>query len=74
MVAVSSSKKLDVKLIGEMLNKIFNTSTRQNKRILDAFILQHDIEFDGETFPYVTMKWKKKKRKKSKTVNLFSCK
>ena len=51
MVAVSSSKKLDVKLIGEMLNKIFNTSTRQNKRILDAFILQYDIEFDGEDVP-----------------------
>ena len=48
---MSSSKKLDVKLIGEMLNKIFNTSTRQNKRILDAFILQHDIEFDGEDVP-----------------------
>ena len=29
--------------IEELLNKIFNTITR-----LDAFILQHEIEFDGE--------------------------
>ena len=48
VMAESSSKKPDVKLIGEMLNEIFNTNTRQNERILDAFILQHDIEFDGE--------------------------
>ena len=34
--------------IEELLNKIFNTITRQNERILDAFILQHEIEFDGE--------------------------
>ena len=47
----SSSKKLNVKLIGEMLNEIFTTNLRQNERILDAFILQHDIEFDGKTFP-----------------------
>ena len=51
VVAESSSKKLDVKLIEEMLNEIFNTNTRQNKRILDAFILQHDIEFDWEDVP-----------------------
>ena len=30
-----------------MLNEIFNLNTRQNERILDAFILQHDIEFGG---------------------------
>ena len=47
VVAESSSKKLNVKLIGEMLNETFNLNTRQNERILDAFILQHDIEFDG---------------------------
>ena len=47
VVAESSSKKLNVKLIGEMLNEIFNLNTRQNERILDAFILQHDIEFGG---------------------------
>ena len=47
VVAESSSKKLNVKLIGEMLNEIFNLNTRQNERMLDAFILQHDIEFDG---------------------------
>ena len=38
VVARSESKKLDVKLIE--LNEIFNTNTRQNERILDAFILQ----------------------------------
>ena len=48
MVTESSSKKLDVKLIGEMLNEIFNANMRQNERIPDAFILQHDIDFDGE--------------------------
>ena len=47
VVAESSSKKLNVKLIGEMLKEIFNLNTRQNERILDAFILQHDIEFGG---------------------------
>ena len=45
--AESSSKKLDVKLIGELLNEIFNLNMGQNKRILDAFILQDDIKFDG---------------------------
>ena len=52
VVARSESKKLDVKLIEELLNEIFNTNTRQNERILDAFILQHEIEFDGEDFPF----------------------
>ena len=51
VVVESSSKKLNVKLIGEMLNEIFNTNTRQNERVLDAFILQHDIKFDSEDFP-----------------------
>ena len=51
VVVESSSKKLNVKLIGEMLNEIFNTSTRQNERVRDAFILQHDIKFDGEDVP-----------------------
>ena len=51
VVAESSSKKLNAKLIGEMMNEIFNTNTRQNERILDAFILQHDIQFDGEDVP-----------------------
>ena len=40
--------KLDVKLIEEMLNEIFNTNTKQNERILDVFILQRDIEFGRE--------------------------
>ena len=48
VVAEPSSKKLDVNLIDILLNEMFNTRTRQNERILDAFILQHDIEFDGE--------------------------
>ena len=51
VVVESSSKKLNVKLIGEMLNEIFNTSTRQNERVRDAFILQHDIKFDSEDVP-----------------------
>ena len=52
IVATSESKKHDVKLIGELLNEIFNTNTRQNERILDAFILQHEIKFDGEDVPF----------------------
>ena len=51
VVAGSSSKKLDIRLIGEMLNKIFNTNTRQNERIPDAFILHHNIKFDRENVP-----------------------
>lgn len=47
VVAESSSKNRNVKLIGEMLNEIFNLNTRQNERILVAFILQPDIELDG---------------------------
>ena len=40
-------------MIGELLNKIFNTNTQQNERILDdALILQHEIEFDGEDVPF----------------------
>ena len=45
-VAKKSTKKLDIKLIGELFNKLFNTGTHQNERILDAFILQHGFEFD----------------------------
>ena len=30
-----------------MLNEIFNLNTRQNEKILDAFILGRNIEFDG---------------------------
>ena len=48
VVAEPSSKKLEVKLIDALLNEMFNTWTQQNKSMLDAFILQHDIEFDGE--------------------------
>ena len=35
-----------MKLIGELLNELFNTRTHQKKRILDAFILQQGFEFD----------------------------
>ena len=48
VVAEPSSKKLDVNLVDTLLNEMFNTRTQQNERILNAFILQHDIEFDGE--------------------------
>ena len=47
-VAESSTKKLNVKLIGELLNELFNTRTCQNKGILDAFIMQHGLEFDRD--------------------------
>ena len=47
VVAESSTKKLD-NLIGELLNELFNTRTHQNKRILDAFIAQHGLEFDRD--------------------------
>lgn len=47
VVAESSSKNLDVKLIGEMLNEIFKLNTRKNEKIIDTFILQNDTEFDG---------------------------
>lgn len=52
VLARSQSKKLNVKVVGEPLNKILNTNTQQNERILDAFILQHEIEFDGEDVPF----------------------
>ena len=52
VVAERSTKKLDVKLIGELLNELFNTRTRQNERILDAFIMQHGLEFDRDETNY----------------------
>ena len=48
VVAERSTKKLDIKLIGELFNELFNTITRQNKRILDAFIMQDVLEFDRD--------------------------
>ena len=47
-VAESTTKKLDAKLIGELLSELFNTRTRQDERILDAFIMQHGLEFDRD--------------------------
>ena len=44
-VARSTSKKLTVDLIGELLNEIFVIETKHNERMLDSFILQNDIEF-----------------------------
>ena len=46
IVAKKSTKKLDIKLIGELLNELFNTKTHRNERMLDAFILQHGFELD----------------------------
>ena len=48
VVAEISNKKLNVKLIGELINKLFNTSTCQNERISDTFIMQHRLEFDRD--------------------------
>ena len=45
VVARSTSKKLTVDLIGELLNEIFVIETKHNERILDSFILQNDTEF-----------------------------
>ena len=62
VVARSESRQLDVKLMGELLNEIFNTNTRQNERILDAFILQHEIEFNGDDVPFSDYKMEEFKR------------
>ena len=45
VVARSTSKKLTVDLIGELLNEIFVIETKHNERILNSFILQNDTEF-----------------------------
>ena len=45
IVARSTSKKLTVNLIGELLNEIFVIETKHNESMLDSFILQNDIEF-----------------------------
>ena len=49
IVGKKSTKKLDIKLIEELLNELFNTGTHKNERILDAFILQHGSEFDEKS-------------------------
>ena len=41
----STSKKLTVDLIGELLNEIFVIETKHNERMLVSFRLQNDIEF-----------------------------
>ena len=48
VVAKRSTKKLDVQLIGGLLNKLFNTRIRQNERILDAFIMLNGLKFDRD--------------------------
>ena len=45
IIARSNSKKLTVKFIGKMLNEIFSLNTRHNEIMLDAFLLQNDIDF-----------------------------
>ena len=45
VVARSTSKKLTVDLIGELLNEIIVIETKHSERMLDSFILQNDIEF-----------------------------
>ena len=45
IIGRSNSKKLPMKLIGKMLNEIFSLNTSHNKIMLDAFILQNDIDF-----------------------------
>ena len=45
IIARSNSKKLSVELISKMLNKIFSLNTSHNKLMLNAFILQNDIDF-----------------------------
>lgn len=68
VVGESSSKKLDVKLIEEMLNKIFNTNARQNERILDVFILLHDIKFGGEDVALSDTKMEEEEEENCKLV------
>ena len=45
IIARSNSKKRTVELIGKMLNEIFSLNTRHNEIMLDAFVLQNDIDF-----------------------------
>ena len=41
------SKKFNVDLISKLLNEIFSLNTVHNERMLDAFILENDIDFGG---------------------------
>ena len=45
VVARSTSKKLTVDLIGDLLNEISVIETKHYERMLDSFILRNDIEF-----------------------------
>ena len=45
IIARSNSKNLSVELIGKMFNEIFRLNTSHNKMMLDAFILQNNIDF-----------------------------
>ena len=52
IISRSNSKKLTVELIGKMLNEIFILNTRHNEIMLDAFVLQNDMDFstsEGES-------------------------
>ena len=47
IISRSNSKKLTVELIGKMLNEIFILNTRHNEIMLDAFVLQNDMDFSA---------------------------
>ena len=51
-----------------MLNKIFNTNARQNERILDVFILLHDIKFGGEDVALSDTKMEEEEEENCKLV------
>ena len=44
--AAVNSKKLNIEIISKLLNELFTyNNTRHNERILDNFILHHNIDF-----------------------------
>ena len=51
MVAKAKSKKLDRKLLSELLNELFSLNFRQNKKMLDVFILERFIDFAESDTP-----------------------
>ena len=69
-VAEPSSKNLDIKLIDTSMNEMLNTETQQNERILDAFMLQHSIEFNEEEV--YTKRWSQKQKIKPHVILIIS--
>ena len=51
VVAQAESKKLYGKLLCKLLNKLFSLNSRHNEKMLDAFILEHFIDFAGRDAP-----------------------